>query len=72
MIKIKLNQKKKTARIKFKGTPHNLAVETATLIENIYLELLARNPEAADEYKRKIIAFAIAPDSPVWTGGVEK
>lgn len=72
MIKCKLSRDNGNSKITAKGTAHNLAIETATLISNIYLELLAKNPHAADEYKRKIIAFTIAPDSPVWTGGAEE
>ena len=72
MVKCNIDKEKNRVRITVKGTAHIAAVETAALISSIYLELLAKNPEAADEYKRKIIAFAIAPDSPVWTGGVEE
>ena len=72
MIKCKISLDNGNGKLIAKGTAHNLAVETAVLISKIYQAFLSKNPEAADEYKRKIIGFAIAPNSPLWTGGMEE
>lgn len=66
MIKCNINKSKGWVRVRAKGIPHDLAVETSTLIEDCYQNLLNQNPEAAAEYKRTVLTLVLAPGSPVW------
>lgn len=63
-----LNNAKKRAWAKGKGTPHNLVVETAAIIETVYRSFCKYFPEAAEEYKTKLIGLLLDPTSPVWKG----
>lgn len=66
MLKCKINKDKGFVKVKAKGTPHDLAVESATLITDCFVNLHKQNPEAAAEYKRTVLASVLMPDSPVW------
>ena len=65
MIKCKIKRGGKV-KIAAKGKGANLGPETLLLIQQVYRGIKAKNPEAADAYKRGIIGTLIAPDSPVW------
>lgn len=65
MIKCKIDRCG-LVRIRAKGTPHNLSVETCGLIAEIYQKMYASNEAAAEEYRRTILGTLIDPDSPVW------
>ena len=63
-----LNNAKKRAWAKGKGTAHDLTVETASIIKALYRSFHVESPEAAEEYKLTIIGLLLDPDSPVWKG----
>ena len=69
MLKCNINKEKGFVKVKAKGIPHTLAVETGAIIEDCYRELHKQNPEAAAEYKRTMLSLVIAPGSPVWKEG---
>lgn len=54
-----------SVRVKANGIPHELMLETAMVIQTVYNGLLV-NPEAAQEYKNKLIGVLLAPETPVW------
>lgn len=66
MLKCKINKTKGFVKVKANGNPHDLAVETCTIIEECYRELHKQNPEAAAEYKHTTLTLMLAPGSPVW------
>lgn len=66
MLKCNIQKKKGFVRVKAKGTPYELALETSAVIEDCYKNLHLQNPEAAAEYKRTMLSLVIAPGSPVW------
>lgn len=57
-----------TIRIKATGTAHDLMLETGTLIQDVYQNMNRQNPEAAKEYKLKLLGLLLDPKSPVWKG----
>ena len=66
---LKCNIKKgRTLRVKASGTSHELAVETAAMIETIYQQIYKANPVEANNYKLKLIGVLLDPASPVWKG----
>lgn len=66
MLKCNIDKAKKRVRIKGSGTPHDLMVETACLIHDIHHHIQKEAPDAAKEYKMKLIGTLLDPDSPVW------
>ena len=66
MLKCNINKAKGKVRINGKGTPHILMVETGALIADVYHQTHKKSPEAAREYKMKLIGVLLDPKSPVW------
>ena len=66
MIKAGVNREKGLVRLKCKGTGEVLTTEIIALIKAMYLELKRQNEDAADVFRRCVIAAAIDPDSPMW------
>lgn len=66
MLKCHIDKAKKNLRVKAKGTPHDLMVETAAMIETLHQQIHKANPEAANEYKLKLLGVLLDPNTPVW------
>lgn len=66
MLKCNINKAKKRVRVKGEGTPLDLAVESATMIGEIYHHIHEKAPNAAQEYQTALLAMLLAPDSPAW------
>lgn len=66
MIKAKISREKDIVRATYRGTPHGLCLETATMISDIYRGLQEKNPEAAAEFKQTLLVVLLSPNSPVW------
>lgn len=71
MLKCNINKAKKKVHIKGEGTPHDLMVETACLIHDVFHHIHKEAPDAANEYKMKLIGMLLDPESPVWKEGTE-
>ena len=64
---IKCNIKRQGhVRVKASGTAQDLMVETAAMIQEIYQTINAQIPEAAQEYKNRLLGTLLDPNSPVW------
>lgn len=66
MIKCYLDQKKDKIQVKSSGTAQEMMVETAVLIQQIFQGINAQIPEAAQEYKNRLLGTLLDPNSPVW------
>lgn len=66
MLKCNINKSKNMVRVKANGTPHDLMVETATLIKDIHNHIHKESMVAASAYKMELIGMLLDPDSPVW------
>lgn len=53
-------------RVRAKGTPHDLMVEAAALIQNIYRNINKQAPDAAQAFKNALLGTLLDPESPVW------
>lgn len=53
-------------RVKASGTYGDLIPETAMMIKVIYGNIREANPEAAMEYKNRLLGLMLDPNSPVW------
>ena len=60
-----------TIRVKASGTPQDLMVETAAVINEVYNGINKTSQVAANEYKLKLIGLLLDPNSPVWKEGAE-
>ena len=67
MLKCHIDRAKKKVWVKAKGTPHDLMVETTCLIRDIFHHINQEVPDAAKEYKMKLLGMLLNPESPVWT-----
>lgn len=65
MLKCKI-KREGTIRVKATGTAHDLMVETAAAIQEVYNGIKKKNPEAAAGYKSHLIGLLLDPNSPVW------
>lgn len=66
MLKCHIDKATKKVRVKAKGTPHDLMVETTCLIRDIHHHIHKEVPDAAKEYKMRLIGMLLDPESPVW------
>lgn len=66
MLKCNIDRKKNRVRVKAKGTAHDLMVETSCLISDIYRNINAAVPDAAQVFKNALIGVLLDPKSPVW------
>ena len=66
MLKCNINRKKNRVRVKAKGTAHDFMLETSCLIADIYKNLNAAAPDAAQGFKNALIGMLLDPKSPVW------
>lgn len=66
MLKCKI-KKGHRIRTRIKGTAGDLATETAMLVNLTYFGIKKNNPDAAAEYRRKLLVCLLAPNSPTWT-----
>ena len=65
MIKCKI-KRGGTVRVKAYGTPHDLMLETGVLIQDIFQNVYQQSPEAAKEYKARLLGMLLHPKTPVW------
>ena len=65
MIKCKA-KRGKYAKVKTKGTAHDVSVEILAIIKTAYMEIYKQNPRIADEFKRTLMAGMLDPKSPVF------
>lgn len=65
MLKCKI-KKGSRIRTRINGTAEALATETAMLVNIAYNGIKEKNPDAAKEYKTKLLTMLLGPDSPVW------
>lgn len=68
MLKCKVSKRKDVIRVKAKGIPKDLMLETAMVIRTVYEGISRTSPEAATQYKNTLIGVLLDPDSPVWKG----
>lgn len=66
MLKCHINKEKAKIWTKTSGTAHEIMVETACLIQVIYQAIREKNPEAAKEFKNKLLGVLLDPKTPVW------
>lgn len=66
MLKCKVVKENGHVRVKAKGSPNTLAVESCAIIMDCFKELNRQYPAAADEYKRTVLGMMLDPSSPVW------
>lgn len=66
MLKCKI-KKDRRIRTRIKGTPGDLATETAMLVNLTYVGIKRNNPDAAEAYRHKLMVLMLDPDSPIWT-----
>lgn len=66
MIKCHMDKQKGKVKVKVTGTGQDITTELMALITEVYNGIKETSPEAADIFKRCIIAGAIDPNSPVW------
>ena len=69
MLKCNIDQKKDKIQVKTSGTAHEMMVETAVLIQQVFQGINAQNPEAAKGYKNHLLGTLLDPKSPVWKEG---
>ena len=53
-------------RIKTSGTAADLVPEVALVILEIFRAIHKKNPEAAKEFKNRLLGVLLDPRSPVW------
>lgn len=59
--------------VKAKGTASNLVPEIGMVVQLVYRSIRKKSPEAAKEFKNRLIGLLLDPASPVWQeGGNEK
>lgn len=68
MIKCKA-KRGKYAKVKTKGTAHDVSVEILAIIKTAYMEIHKQNPNIASEFRRTLIAGMLDPKSPVFKFG---
>ena len=66
MIKCHINRVKNKIWTKGTGTAQEMMVETAVLIKQLFQGICQENPEAAKDYKNKLLGVLLDPKSPVW------
>lgn len=60
------NKKRKLNFIHANGNNTDLVTEICTLISMCFMNIRKQNPEAAKEFKVRLIAVLLDPTSPVW------
>lgn len=55
--------------VKAKGPASNLVPEIAMVVQAVYRGILKKSPEAAKEFKNRLIGLLLDPASPVWKEG---
>lgn len=58
--------REKSIRVKADGTAHDLAVETAAIIKQVYTSIREQDEAAAEQYRVVLLSIVAMPDSPVW------
>ena len=69
MLKCNLDRKKDRIQVKGSGTAQDLMVETAVMIQILYQDINSQSPEAAKDYKNRLLGTLLDPKSPVWKEG---
>lgn len=68
MIKCNI-QKCGRSRVKASGTADDLVPEVGLVIMEIFRAMHKKNPEAAKQFKNRMIGLLLDPRSPVWGEG---
>lgn len=71
MIKCHINKKKSKIWVHTNGTAQDVMVESAVLIKQIFQGIHQENPEAAMDYKNRLLGVLLDPKTPVWNKAKE-
>lgn len=66
MIKCKIDRGKGPVKVKAKGDVNTITVEMLALVHEVYQVIARKSPEAAKEFRNRVIGVMLDPRSPLW------